>query len=530
MQRRRLLSLWTQTAAWTAWHQLFSTPARAQGPEDAGWRSTAPLFTLGVASGEPQPDSVVLWTRLAPRPMARDGGMPPKAVEVRWEIAEDEGFAAVARSGVTVAGPDGAHSVHVEVTDLAPGRAYHYRFLAGGQVSPVGRTRTAPAHQDEPPRLRIAAASCQHYETGTFDVHREIARADVDLVIFLGDYIYETEVRPYQRVRRHPHVMSDFTLDDYRLHHASYKLDADLQAAHAAHPWLMVWDDHELLNDYAGDYAPEVPDRNEFLRMRTQAFRAYFEHLPISPRRAPVGSHMPMQARYRWGLLAEIWTLDGRQYRDRPVCQGLHAYKQGKLLWNCEDVKTPARTLLGTEQEAWLAQGLASSMCDWKIIAQPTQVSPASVKTPLGALVYGDGWDAFPAARDRLMEAIAQPRVQDVVFLSGDVHRHVAANLRMRPADAASPLIASEFAVGSVTSPGMSELLTGWMKSVQPDLLHARSEERGYALIEVTPGQLSCDFRATPHPVRPGARLHTQARYVVQRGVPGPRKAVAPRE
>jgi alkaline phosphatase D len=518
MQRRRLFSRLTQTAALMAWQQMFATGASAQRADAGAWSSRENLFTLGVASGEPRADSVVLWTRLAPLPLVQGGGMPPRAVEVFWEVAGDEGFARIVRSGIAVAGPDSAHSVHVEASELLPARVYYYRFKAGGQTSPVGRTRTAPRPTDRPGRLRFAVASCQHYETGHYAVHREIAQADIDLVVFLGDYIYETTAPPHVRIRSHAKAMTGFGLDDYRIHHAGYKLDADLRACHAAHPWLLVWDDHEALNDYAGDQAPSAPDRNEFLRIRTAAYRAYFEHLPISPRRAPVGAHMLMQDHYQWGQLAEFWTLDGRQYRDGPVCHGVHALKQGKVLWKCDALQEPSRSMLGARQEGWLAQGLASSACDWKFIAQPTQVAPSGVRTPLGPLVYGDGWDAFPAARARLMEAIAQPRVQGVVCLSGDVHRHVAAPLRMRPNEPASPIVASEIAVTSVSSPGLSELITAWMKSANPDLLHARSDERGYALLDVTPERVTCEFRGTPHPVRPGSQLRTQARCVIDKG------------
>lgn len=494
----------------------------------ADWSSPGEVFTLGVASGEPRPDSVVLWTRLAPHPMQIDGGMPPRAVPVQWAVATDARFTRIVRSGAVLADPDVVHSVHVDVAGLQPGREYFYRFEAGGQQSPVGRTRTAPDPNARNERLRVVLASCQHHEAGFYAAHREIASADVDLVLFVGDYIYETEVPSYQRVRMHPHVFgtdpSRYTLVDYRLHHASYKLDADLRAAHAAHPWLMVWDDHEVLNDYAGVTAPELPDRLAFLRLRAAAYRAYFEHLPVSPSRAPVGPVMRMHDRYEWGQLAEFWTVDGRQYRDRHVCHGLHAPKNGGLLWRCDAANAPDRTLMGQDQEYWLADGLASSTRAWKFIVQPTQITPATIRTPLGPLVYADGWDAYPAARERLMAAIAQPRVPDVICLGGDVHRHVAANLRLNPMDPTSPIVASEFVTSSLTSKGLGEMVNNWMKASNPDLLHMRSDERGYTLLDISPTQVLCEFRSTPHPVRADARLHTQARYVVERGVPGPRK------
>lgn len=529
MQRRHLLLQLSRAAAALAWQQVFAPTAHAQPPTAQDWTSPSEVFTLGVASGEPRADSVVIWTRLAPVPLQADGGMPAQAVPVRWQVARDARFERIVASGQVLAQPGAAHSVHVDVGGLQPQRSYHYRFEAGGQRSPVGRTRTAPEPDAANRRLRVAVASCQHYEAGHFTAHREIASADVDLVAFVGDYTYENDLPAYLRVRRHLHRFpaseADFTLADYRQHHASYKLDADLRACHAAHPWLLVWDDHDVVNDYAGDTDPDLPDTQAFLRLRTHAYRAYFEHLPISPSRAPVGPAMRMHAHYPWGQLAEFWTVDTRQHRDPHVCHGVHAPDNGGLLWRCAAAEAPDRTMLGAEQGAWLAEGLAGSSRAWKFIVQSTQITPGSIRSPLGRLLYADGWDAYPAARNRLMQAIAQPRVPDVVCLGGDVHRHVAGNLRIDPANPRSPIVASEVVTTSISSRGLSELLNNWLRDGNPDMLHARSDERGYTVLDITPAQVQIEFRGTPHPVRPDSRLHTQARYVIDRGVPGPRKA-----
>jgi len=329
-------------------------------------------------------------------------------------------------------------------------------------------------------------------------------------------------------VRRHLHVMPDLhqrTLADYRQHYAAYKLDPDLRACHAAHPWLMVWDDHEVAADYTGRHSPDLPDPQAFLAIRTAAYQAYFEHLPLSPHRAPVAGSMPLHGRYTWGQLAELMTVDTRQFRDPAVCEGRHAPLKGKLLWQCDAAQAAERTMLGQRQGDDLAAHLASSASDWKFIVQSSQLSPGVLRSPLGPLLYADGWDAYPTARRRLTEAIAQPRVPDVVCLGGDVHRHVAANLRLDPADPASPIIASEIVTTSVSSRGLSELMSSWVKRGNPDLLHVRGDERGYTLLDVTPQQVLCEFRSTPHPVRADSRLRTQARYVIERGQPGPRKA-----
>lgn len=528
MQRRDLIRQLTRTAAALAWQQMFAPVVRAQAPTLSDWRETNDVFTLGVASGEPRPDSVVLWTRLAPKPLETDGGMPPQSVWVDWQVATDSRFTNIVRRGTELAESARAHSVHIEVPGLQPGREYFYRFQAAGQISPMGRTRTAPDPSEMTPRLRVALASCQNYEAGHFTVHREIADSDVDLVLFVGDYIYETGMKSYLRVRDHLHQFPKdperFTLGDYRVHHASYRQDGDLRACHAAHPWLMVWDDHDVLNDYAGLTEPDGLDAAKFLKLRTAAYQAYFEHLPISPSRAPVAANMRMHESYQWGQLAELWTVDARQFRSEHVCHSWRGPRHGRMLWRCAEALSPERTMLGMDQEAWLADGLATSTRAWKFIVQPTQISPSGLNLPFAPLLYGDGWDAYPAARERLLSSIAQPRVQDVVCLGGDVHRHVAANLRLQPGDPQSPIVASEIVTSSITSPGLSEVLTQWVKAGNPDLLHVRSDQRGFVLLDVTAQQVMSEFRATAHPVRADARLHTQARYVIDRGVPGPRK------
>ncbi|MFN4266092.1 MAG: alkaline phosphatase D family protein [Aquabacterium sp.] len=524
MQRRQLFRQLSRVAATLAWQQLFAPVAQAQ-VELQPWTTQANVFTLGVASGEPRPDSVVIWTRLAPLPLMPDGGMPARPIPVIWEVAHDEQFFRIARSGTVHALPERIHALHLEVEGLQPGREYFYRFIAAGHVSPLGRTRTAPAPDARPERLRMALASCQHYEAGHFTLHREMAKADLDLVLFCGDYIYTSELSGMQRVRAHAHQFpyheADHSLDDYRIHHAAYKLDLDLQANHAAHPWLMVWDDNEVLNDYTAESAPALRDVQAFLRLRTAAYRAYFEHLPISPKREPNQRGMRLQDRYEWGQLAEFWTVDTRQHRGAQVCYGRY---RGASMWECKAQEARSRTMLGVDQEDWLADTLVASTRAWKFIVQSTQVSPSGIRTPFGTAQSPDGWDAFPAARERLLGAIGQPRVQDVVLLGGDVHRHVAANLRLIPKDPQSAVVASEIVTSSLTSKGLSEFLTSWMRQQHPDTLHCRSDQRGYVLIDVTDQQLVAEFRATAHPVRPESRSHVQARFAIDRGRPGLRR------
>lgn len=528
MHRRDFLRACRQGAllAWAQWQADVAQAQRSAHPAER-WRAPEGTFSLGVASGEPRPDSVVLWTRLAPAPLSADGGMPAHRVSVDWVVSADPDCRAVVQQGRAVADPALAHAVHVDVRGLAPDRTWYYRFESGGLSSPVGRTRTAPLPDARTQRLRLALASCQHYEAGYFAVHREIAEADIDLVLFVGDYIYTTDAAAHARQRRHPHTFARNdvarSLADYRVHHASYKLDADLRACHAAHPWLMVWDDHEVLNGWAGDWAPGLPAA-EFLRIKAAACRAYFEHLPLSPSRMPQGPRLRMEDHLEWGQLVDLWLVDGRQFREPPTCSGWRVAAHGNLIWDCPSLDAADRTMLGAEQEDWLAAGLAGSTKAWKLVAQPTQVAPAALPSPVGPVRYTDGWDAYPAARQRLMAAIAQPRVPDVVLLGGDVHRHVAARLRLDPADRRSPVVASEFVTSSVSSKGLSEWIDALIRRHNPDNLHLRSDERGYALIDITPTRLTCTFRGTTHPVKPQAQLHTQAVYQVDRGTPGPRR------
>jgi alkaline phosphatase D len=263
-------------------------------------------FSLSVASGDPQPHGVVLWTRLAPHPLAEDGngGMPPLKVPVYWEIAEDEDFGEVERRGEVFARPELAHSVHVEVRGLDPDHEYFYRFRAGSEWSPTGRTKTAPAPGASVAELAFAFASCQMYEHGYYTAYRRMSEENLDLVVHLGDYIYE--IGPNQYVAQSGNVRTHnspeiFTLPEYRNRHALYKTDEDLQAAHAAFPWIVTWDDHEVENNYADEVSQidSEPDQDPevFLRRRAAAYQAYYEHMPLRRTSVPQGPDMQLYRR-----------------------------------------------------------------------------------------------------------------------------------------------------------------------------------------------------------------------------------------
>ena len=327
-------------------------------------------FTLGVASGYPQADGIVLWTRLAPDAL-NGGGMPNAAVEVAWEIAADEGFGSVLRKGVERATPELAHSVHAEIRGLEPARWYHYRFHAGGATSVTGRFRTAPAADAANDRLRFALASCQQYEQGYFTAYRHMAREDLDLVIHVGDYIYESS---WGRTRVRSHGTPEcVTLAEYRNRYALYRSDADLQAAHAAFPWLVTWDDHEVSNDYANDRSQKLDPPALYLRRRAAAYQAYYEHIPLPAWARPRGPNARLYGQSGFGQLAQICMLDDRQYRSHQVCAperrgGSTVVTAGE----CPQRLSPELTLLGTEQERWLHGALDKSTARWNIIAQQT--------------------------------------------------------------------------------------------------------------------------------------------------------------
>ncbi|HSC05549.1 MAG TPA: alkaline phosphatase D family protein, partial [Steroidobacteraceae bacterium] len=293
------------SAALSLGHWSGRAPAQARFERDP--------FSLGVASGYPSAEGMVLWTRLAPDPLAPDGGMPPSAVPVTWEVSRDEQFHGVASRGVAYAEPDWAHSVHVEVQGLEPAREYWYRFSAGGARSRVGRTHTAPASGARVERLRVAVASCQQYEHGYYAAYRHIVADDPDLIVHVGDYIYELTWG--KDLVRHHGSGECYTLADYRARYALYRSDPDLAAAHAACPWLLTWDDHEVDNDYAGDSSEEADDPELFHARRAAAYRAYYEHMPLPRRAAPAGAAMRLYTSLPFGNLLNLHLLDERQYR-----------------------------------------------------------------------------------------------------------------------------------------------------------------------------------------------------------------------
>ena len=494
---------------------LFAAPSASligqprQTPQFAG-----PPFSLGVASGDPSPDGVVLWTRLAPVPL-EGGGMPDDAVEVDWTVARDERMTQVVQSGTAVATPELGHAIHVEVSGLESDRWYWYRFRSGREVSRVGRTRTLPAPGAPVSQLRMAFASCQHYEVGFFTAYRHMLEDDLDLVFHLGDYIYEYDGRD-GRARKHPGDEIEL-LRDYRNRYALYRMDPDLQAAHARFPFVVTWDDHEVDNNYAGDVSEEEGFASElFLRRRAEAYQAYFEHMPLRRAAMPSGSGMQLYRELSYGDLASFFVLDTRQYRTDQPCGD----RSGPA---CADVTAPDATLLGDVQEQWLVDGLDRSSSRWNVL--PQQVMMARVDRVPGPeeRISMDQWSGYETARRRLMEFLATRRPTNPVVLTGDIHTNWVNDLKVDYADETAPIVGTEFVGTSITSGGDGSDVrdgTAGMLSGNPSVRFFNAQ-RGYVRCVITPQTWTADYRVLEYVTHQGSPISTRASFVVENGRPG---------
>lgn len=482
-------------------------------------RAEAPLaenpFGLGVASGYPRSQSVVLWTRLlAAQPTEPLAG----TFAVDWAIAEDERLQRVVRRGQATAEPRWGHSVHVEVDGLKPGRPYWYRFAVHGKESPVGRTLTAPAANERVSLLRFAFASCQQFEQGYYAALRHMAGEELNAVLFLGDYIYE--ISWGRNHVRHHDAGRPTLLFEFRNRYALYKSDPDLQAAHAAHPWIVTWDDHEVANDYANDISPTDLDPKQFLAIRAAAYQAYWEHMPLPNAMQPKGASLRLYDRYRFGDLAELFVVDDRQYRAHNAC---HAeLTRDRMLIDCAERLAPSRTMLGAEQEAWFADGLKRASARWNLLAQQTLMAEAGRKLKDGKQAFwGDGWDGYPMARRKLLDAVAASPVKDTVVMSGDVHSFWAADLKQDFAVPASRTVATEFVGGSITSQGFSNERLQPLLRDNPHLRYGLGDAYGYGHVALEAKAATVSFRTVDDVRNPKSGITTPARFVVEAGDPG---------
>ncbi|WP_017624600.1 alkaline phosphatase D family protein [Nocardiopsis chromatogenes] len=478
-------------------------------PAHAAPRRLPDPFGLGVASGDPLPDSIVLWTRLAPEPLADNGlgGMPEHMYKVQWQVAEDERFRRIVASGETRAVPDSAHSVHVEVSGLRPAADYYYRFRVQGHLSPVGRTRTAPARGASPEAFSFAFASCQSYTNGHYTAQAHLAREDLDLVVFLGDYIYE--YGDTGAIGR-PHVPSweTVSLTDYRIRHAQYKTDPDLQAAHAAFPWAVVFDDHEVENNWADDTPEDGGDPEEFLRRRARAFQAYYENMPLRAAQRPDGPNVQMFRRLAFGDLMDLHLLDTRQYRSDQVGDGQH--------------DDPDRTLLGDRQRRWLTAGLTGSGARWNVLGQQVFFSQRDFVAGEGTNFSNDAWDGYRYERDAVRDVLATGPSNPVV-ITGDVHANYVVDVKADFDDPESATVATELVGTSFTSGG-DGADNGPGDGVQlQENPHIKmiNRRRGYVRNRVTPTEWTADYRVVDRVSEPGAPIRDLARYTIEDGRPG---------
>ncbi|MEG1969911.1 MAG: alkaline phosphatase D family protein [Burkholderiaceae bacterium] len=491
-------------------------------------------FPLGVASGPGLPSGVVLWTRYAPGlahsleslahlpfdqfKIRRAAPAAAGAVELQWEVAADEGFTRVIRRGTARATRELGHSVHVELPDLPVGPWLFYRFRAGSATSPVGRTRAAgPAE-----RLRFALASCQHYETGHFGAYRHMLADEPDFVLFVGDYIYEGGPRA-DRWRPHP-FPSCRTLADYRLRYSLYKSDPALQAMHAHCPWLTVWDDHEVSNDYARDRGEnlEVDGRAR----RLAGYQAYYENMPLPVAvLAEPWQHVRLWRSLGWGDLAHFTLLDGRQYRDPQACP-----KPGRGGGStpedlaCPERRAPQRSMLGAEQLRWLQSELARPNAQWQFVVQQTLLS--SLVRDNGVRRYWtDGWDGYPAERERILAAIAASPTPNTVVLGGDVHANWVCNVKRDFEQAESAVIATEFCGTSISSEsGWDAAKSARVKARNPHALFGDSVTRGYLLGDLSRAKLSVRLRGIDDARQLEPTAFDLARFEVLDGQPGARR------
>ena len=476
-------------------------------------------FPLGVASGDPWPTSVALWTRLAPDPLD-GGGMPAANIEVAWEVAPDVTFRKLVRKGTALARPELGHSVHVEVNGLEPHREYFYRFHVGAEVSGIGRAVTAPADEATVDRLRFGVCGCSHYETGFFTAFRHLADERFDFVFHTGDYIYEgrgNKARNPGLAREHQ-GQEIYTLIDYRNRYAQYKMDPDLLTAHASTPFVVSWDDHEVDNDYAGDVDEHDTPPEVFLLRRSAAYQAYFEHMPLRASALPYGPRLQLYRRLRFGQLLDLSVLDTRQFRSDQACGHGAAT-------DCAAASADARSILGETQERWLFEQLAAVRSRWTVIGQqvPIFARDYGPQAPATTRLSMDKWDGYSATRHRLFARLKETRAANPIVLSGDVHTHYGADLKLDFADPKSDTIGVEFTNTSITSGGDgSEVSAAWeqLRRHNPHIRY-HSNRRGYIACEATPATMRADFKVLDHVTRPGSPVRSGGSLVVEAGRPG---------
>lgn len=470
------------------------------------------IFSLGVASGDPLPSSVVIWTRLAPKPL-EGGGMPAEEVEVRWDVSTDKSFDSILVSGNFIAVPELGHSVHVEVFGLEPSNHYFYRFKAKGQTSPVGKTKTAPPYNADLKELNFAFASCQNYQSGFYTAYDHMIKEDLDVVFFLGDYIYEGGSNT--NFRSHLPQKETTSLEDYRIRYGQYKSDPSLKAAHAAFPWIVTPDDHEVKNNWGGE-GPPYENNDTFLTRRSAAFQAYYEHMPLRKSAIPMDMNIQLYRRFNFGNLAEFSVLDTRQFRTNFACQD--GWKAG-----CGERMDPRRTMLGFNQENWLFENLSRSSSRWNILAQQVQIAEVGRKIESKVQYNMDKWSGYVGTRERLWDTIRYHDVSNFVVLTGDSHKNWVNDLLTDFNDPQSRILGTEFMGTSITSGGDGMEINEAGEKIMNENAHVKfyNAQRGYVRCKLTHDEMRTDFKVVPFVSKPNAPVKTRATFVVNNGIAG---------
>ena len=443
--------------------------------------------------------------------------MPPYPVAVEWEVASDPGMRNIVRDGSELAMPGWAHSIHVEVDGLVADRWYWYRFIACGEVSPVARSRTMPPITSNPERLRFAIASCQHWEQGYFTALGHLAKENVDLVLHLGDYIYENGAGTATACIRPHHGDELLSLSDYRNRHAQYKSDPDLQSAHASAPWLVTFDDHEVDNNYAGRYSEQLDVAPEqFLVRRAAAYQAYFEHMPLRHEMRPVGSMLPLYRSIDFGDLARFNILDTRQYRsDQPCGDGKRPL--------CDETRRSDATMLGNAQKAWLYDSLGNSHAQWNVLAQQVLMAHTARRSGEDLVYSMDQWSGYQNERDEILGYLADNAIRNPVVLTGDIHSNWVNDLKLDFSDPSSRMVATEIVCTSISSEGDSNEVfrdSEFILQKNPFVKFV-NDERGYVFVEMTRRSMVASFRIVPYVSRRGAPLVRRATFRIDDSTPG---------
>jgi alkaline phosphatase D len=491
-------------------------------------------FTLGVASGAPTSDGFVLWTRLAPQPLSADpltpGGMSMGNVKLSYEISSDESMQHIVQSGRADTEARFAHSVHLPVRGLKPGRPYWYRFRSGDAQSSIGRAITLPQRGAKLDQFQLGFVSCANYEQGYFSAYRHLADEAPDLVMYLGDYIYEyVDTRSTDLVRKHSDGVEATDLRTYRNRYAQYRLDADLQRLHATAPALITWDDHEVTNDYGGLLSATFGDQPmfsnlaEFKLRRAAAYQAFYEHMPLTPARQPQQENLRIYDRYQIGNLLDVFMADARQYRSPSPCYGPPDHIPGRLITasECPALNDTSRSMFGMSQEHWLQRGLSQSSAGWNVLGQSLLMARLRRRDKAGEPLYWtDDWNGYPASRQRLLQHMHDSKLRNPVVVGGDVHAYFTNDLKLDFDDPTAPVVATEFVGTSVSSkPGSFEFA-----ALMPDNPHIRfvdKDYRGYVSMNINEARMTTRYQAISDPLDAAATVRTLKEFVVEDGRPG---------